>query len=129
VDVDVSATVTDPPLKRRIQEVLVVHDATCGACSGIARELPAVLRVPVRLRSCRDPDLPALPLAARACRAPAVGVVRGDGTVRWRLGLRAAPALLLLVRPRAFPRSVAVFAVALRARRRAPRSRTADVGP
>lgn len=113
-------------------EVLVVHDATCGACSGIARELPAVLRVPVRLRSCRDPDLPALPAAARACRAPAVGVVRRDGTVRWRLGLRAAPALLLLTAPRALHRAPVLLGKGLRARagttRRRPEAGGVDHG-
>ena len=41
----------------RAREVLVVHDATCGACARIARDLPRLLRVPVRLRSCRDPEL------------------------------------------------------------------------
>jgi hypothetical protein len=104
-----------------VQEVLVVHDATCGACSGIARDLPQVLRVPVRLRSCRDPHLhaahPELPAAARACRTPAVGTVGADGTVRWRTGLGAAPALLGLVRPRALARAVAVLAVAVTIRR------------
>ena len=97
-----------------ISEVLVVHDAGCGSCSGIAAALPAVLRVPVRLRSCRDPQLhrvhPDLPAEARLCRAPAVGTVHADGTVRWRPGLRAAPALLGLVRPRALPRAVALLA-------------------
>ena len=102
--------------------MVVVHDATCGACAKIGRDLPAVLRVPVRLRSCRDPQLPLtypeLPAAARACRAPAVGTVAADGTVRWRTGLRAAPSLLGLVRPRALPRAVGMLAVAAAVRRR-----------
>jgi hypothetical protein len=100
--------------------VLVVHDAACGACARIAADLPEVLRVPVRLRSCRDPHLHAahrdLPTAVRACRTPAVGRVDADGAVRWRTGLRAAPALLGLVRPRALPRAV-VLAVTATVRR------------
>ena len=102
----------------RVREVLVVHDAACGVCAGVAGALPGLLRVPVRLRSCRDPDVaaahPGLPARARGCRAPAVGVVRADGTVRWRPGLRAAPALLPLLRPRGAPRAVAVFLCAAR---------------
>lgn len=109
------------PERRRARAVLLVHDAACGACAGIARDLPAVLRVPVRLRSCRDPDLPVLhpdlPAPVRACRAPGVGVVAADGTVAWRAGLRVAPALLGLVRVRALPRAVGILAVAVTARR------------
>jgi hypothetical protein len=117
----------------RVREVLVVHDATCGACAGIARDLPRVLRVPVRLRSCRDPDLrathPDLPHAAVACRVPAVGTVGVDGTVRWRAGLRAAPALLGLVRPRALPRALAVLTRGMAATaRRTSRARRVDHG-
>ena len=56
-----------------------MHDAACGACAGVARDLPALLRVPVRVRSCRDPELheahPDLPGATRACRTPAIGLV------------------------------------------------------
>lgn len=113
-----------------VREVLVVHDAACGACAGLAGRLPAVLRVPVRLRSCRDPDLPGLPPAARACRAPAVGLVGADGAVRWRLGLRAAPALLGLVRPRAAHRAPVLLGAAVRARtvRRTSRAEAAPPG-
>jgi hypothetical protein len=100
----------------RIRQVIVVHDAGCGTCARIARDLPRVLRVPVLLRSCRDPHLhaahPDLPAAARACRSPAVGTVGVDDVVRWRLGLRAAPALLGLVRPHTLPRAVALLAAA-----------------
>ena len=117
---------------RGVREVLVVHDAGCGTCAGIAEHLPRVLRVPVRLRSCRDPLLaaahPDLPAAVRACRAPAVGTVRTDGTVRWRTGLDAAPALLGLVRPRALPRAATVFLTALLTARRTSRARRADRG-
>ena len=115
-----------------VREVLVVHDAACGLCAGVAHAIPGLLRVPVRLRSCRDPEFaeahPGLPASTRACRAPAVGTVAADGSVRWRPGLRAAPALLGLVRPRALPRAVAVFATAARAtaRRRTWRTRRGD---
>jgi hypothetical protein len=95
-------------------EVVVVHDGGCGTCGRIAGGLADVLRVPVRVRSCRDPELPGVPAAVRACRAPAVGRVRPDGTVRWRTGLRAAPSLLPLVRPRKLPRAVALLAAAAR---------------
>jgi hypothetical protein len=107
-----------------VREVLVVHDAGCGACAGVAGALPDLLRVPVRLRSCRDPELadayPGLPVAARTCHAPAVGTVGADGTVRWRTGLRAAPALLRLVRPTGLPRAVGVFTAAVHATTRRP---------
>ena len=119
---------------REVTEVVVVHDATCGTCARIARDLPAVLRVPVRLRSCRDPQVeaayPGVPAATRACRVPAVGTVAAGGSVRWRPGLLAAPALLRLVRPRALPRAFALLASALLARRatvqRTPRVPGAD---
>jgi len=29
-----------------VDEVLVVHDAACGACAGVVRDLPQLLRVP-----------------------------------------------------------------------------------
>jgi hypothetical protein len=102
----------------RTREVLVVHDSACGDCAWIAAALPDLLRVPVRLRSCRDPDLaaahPGLPQPARACRTPAVGTVGAGGRVRWHTGLGAAPALLGLVRPRALPRAAVVLVTAAR---------------
>ena len=111
-----------------MEEVLVVHDAACGACAGVVRDLPQLLRVPVRVRSCRDPELyaahPDLSLAARACRTPAVGLVGLDGTVCWRLGMSAAPALLRVLRPGALPRAVRVLLTA----RRTSRARAADRG-
>jgi hypothetical protein len=106
--------------------VLVVHDATCGACAGVVRDLPQLLRVPVRVRSCRDPELPVaypgLPVAARTCRTPAVGLVRANGTVRWYPGLRAAPALVPVLRARSLPRAVRVLLTV----RRTSRARAAD---
>jgi hypothetical protein len=107
----------------RVSEVVVVHDAACGACAGIANALPGLLRVTVRLRSCRDPELHVgLPPAARACRTPAVGLVRPDGTVRWYPGLRAAAALLPVLRLRTLPRAVQVLLTV----RRTSRARAAD---
>jgi hypothetical protein len=106
-----------------VREVLVVHDAACGACAGVVRDLPHLLRVPVRVRSCRDPELPAgLPTAVRACRTPAIGLVRLDGTVRWHGGLRAAPALLPVLRPRSLPRALRVLLTV----RRTSRARTSE---
>ncbi len=108
----------------------MVHDAACGDCARIARDLPLVLRVPVRVRSCRDPHLhavhPELPADVRACRAATVGTVRADGTVRWRRGLRAAPVLFALVRPEARIRAAGVLGAAMLATaRRTPRARRA----
>ena len=109
-----------------MKEVLVVHDAACGACAGVVRDLPHLLRAPVRVRSCRDPELhlahPDLPVAARACRAPAIGLVRRDGTVAWHPGMRAAPALLRVLRPRHLLRAVRVLLTV----RRTSRARAAD---
>jgi hypothetical protein len=111
-----------------VKEVLVVHDAACGACAGVVRDLPHLLRVPVRVRSCRDPELhaahPDLPPAARTCRTPAIALVRSDGAVRWHAGLRAAPALLRVLRPRSLPRAVRVLLTV----RRTSRARAADHG-
>src|SRR4029453_19591198 len=82
----------------RIVEVVVVYDVDCPACSAVARELPELMRVPVTVRSCRDPYLgPDVPAAVRACARPALGVVRPDGSTRWGAGrpgaVRAAPAV------------------------------------
>ena len=111
-----------------MKEVLVVHDAACGACAGVVRDLPALLRVPVRVRSCRDPELyaahPDLPATVRSCRTSAVGLVRRDGTVCWHLGLRAAPALFRLLRPRALPQAARVLLTV----RRTSRARARDHG-
>lgn len=82
--------------------MVVVHDVSCPACSRIARELPDLVRVPVTVRSCRDPHLaaehPTLPLAVRRCATPAIGTVRRDGTVRWWTGLTGAVGLAPLLR-------------------------------
>lgn len=71
----------------------VASDAWSDDGARIARDLPDLLRVPARLRSCRDPDLhaahPGLPAEVRACRTSAVGTVGADGSVRWHRGLRA----------------------------------------
>ncbi len=86
----------------RTTEVVVVYDVSCPSCSRIARELPDLVRVPVTVRSCRDPHLaavhPTLPAAVRACATPAVGTVRRDGSVRWWTGLTGAVGLAPLLR-------------------------------
>jgi hypothetical protein len=101
-------------------EVVVVYDVSCPACSRIARELPDLLRVPVRVRSCRDPQLaaihPGLPASVRACAAPALGTVRPDGSVRWWPGLSGAIAVLPLVRRGALWEALGVLRTALRTR-------------
>lgn len=104
-----------------VTSVVVVYDMACPSCSQIARELPDLVRVPVVVRSCRDPGLaetsPSLPAAVRACAAPAVGTVRHDGHVRWWLGRSGALALAPLVRPRDLPAAARLLFTALRARR------------
>jgi hypothetical protein len=101
-------------------EVVVVYDVSCPVCSRIARELPDLLRVPVKVRSCRDPQLavtyPALPVSVRACAAPALGTVRPDGSVRWWPGLTGALAVLPVVRRGALREALVVLGTALRAR-------------
>ena len=61
----------------RTTAVVVVYDVACAKCSRIARELPDLLRVPVTVRSCRDPRLalvyPTLRQDVRACATPAMG--------------------------------------------------------
>ncbi|TQM44400.1 hypothetical protein [Pseudonocardia cypriaca] len=105
-----------------ITAVVVVADVSCPSCSQIARELPDLLRVPVTVRSCRDPRLPAqhptLPVTVLACRKPALGTVRGDGSLRWWTGLAGAVGVLPVVRPRALREAVGLLWTALRARRR-----------
>jgi hypothetical protein len=102
----------------RVAAVVVVADVACPSCSQIARELPDLLRVPVTVRSCRDPRLatghPTLPATVLACRKPAIGVVRSDGSVRWWPGLTGA----LGVRPRALREALVVLWTAMRVRRR-----------
>lgn len=101
-------------------EVVVVYDVSCPACSRIARELPDLLRVPVRVRSCRDPQLAALcPAPApsvRACATPALGTVRPDGSVRWWPGLSGAIGVLPVVRRGALWEAFGVLRTALRTR-------------
>jgi len=87
-------------MRMRIVEVVVVYDVDCPPCSVVARELPELLRVPVTVRSCRDPHLsPDVPAAVRACARPALGVVRPDGSTRWWPGRTGALAVLPAVRP------------------------------
>jgi hypothetical protein len=112
----------------RIAEVVVVYDVSCPTCSGIARELPELVRVPVTVRSCRDPQVaathPGLPAAVRSCATPALGTVAPDGSVRWWPGLTGALGVLPVVRPRSLPAAVALLWTAFRRRRRTPRDRS-----
>jgi hypothetical protein len=105
----------------RITAVVAVADVACPSCSQIARELPDMLRVPVTVRSCRDPRLatqhPGLPTTVLACRKPALGTVRPDGTVRWWPGLTGALGVLPVVRPRALREAIGLLWTALRAQR------------
>ena len=105
----------------RVRELVVVYDVGCPHCSRIARELPGCVTVRVRVRSCRDPQLgaiyPNLPAGVAGCREPAIGVLRTDGQVRWWKGLSGAVGILPVLRPRAFPRAVALLRTASRARR------------
>lgn len=104
-----------------ISAVVVVADVACPSCSQIARELPDLLRVPVTVRSCRDPrpatQHPTLPPPVRGCRKPALGTVRPDGSIRWWPGLTGALGVLPVVRPRALREALGVLWTALRAGR------------
>lgn len=99
----------------------MVHDAACAPCSRIARELPGCVTVRVRPRSCREPRLaeiyPNLPAAVAGCRAPAIGVLRTDGRVRWWTGARGVLGILPLLRPGALPAAAALLRDAARTRR------------
>ena len=105
----------------RITAVVVVADVACPSCSQIARELPDLLRVPVTVRSCHDPRLPAqypaLPATVLACRKPALGSVRASGSVRWWTGLSGAIGVLPVVRLRALREAIGLLWTALRVRR------------
>jgi hypothetical protein len=103
-----------------VAEIVVVYDVQCPNCSRIARELPEVLTVPVRVRSCRDPELPRIYPTLRAavahCATPAVGAVRPDGSVRWWTGLSGALGMLPVLRrsPRAVAEAAELLWTALR---------------
>ena len=104
-----------------VVSVIVVYDVSCPRCSAIARELPELLRVPVTVRSCREPGLaeryPSLPGPVRSCAAPAVGTARPDGTVRWWPGLTGALGMLPVVRPRGARAAVSLLWSAFRTAR------------
>ncbi|MEJ3657591.1 hypothetical protein WEH80_31980 [Actinomycetes bacterium KLBMP 9759] len=101
--------------------VVVIYDVGCPSCSRIARELPELVRVPVTVRSCRDPQLaaafPGLSRTVRACATPALGMVRAGGAVRWWLGLSGAIGVLPVVRPQAAKEAVALLWAAFRTAR------------
>jgi hypothetical protein len=104
-----------------VVEVVVVYDVSCPSCSEIARELPDLLRVPVVVRSCRDPHLatvyPTLGARVRRCATPALGTVRRDGQVRWWPGLTGAIGVLPVVRLRGLREAITLLWTAFRARR------------
>ncbi|MFC5994408.1 hypothetical protein ACFQE5_09320 [Pseudonocardia hispaniensis] len=109
-------------MTRGVRELVVVYDVGCPHCSRIARELPDCVSVRVKVRSCRDPQLPEIypnlraHPAVTACRAPAIGVVRRDGSVRWWPGLTGAIGLLPVLSPGAAGRALGLLREALRAR-------------
>ena len=109
---------------RTTTAVVVVYDVSCPACSRIARELPDLVRVPVTVRSCRDPHLrdehPTVPPAVGGCGTPAVGTVRRDGSVRWWTGLSGAAALAPVLRPGSLGEAAELLWSAWRTRRRTP---------
>jgi hypothetical protein len=109
----------------RAAGIVVVYDVECPQCSAIARELPDLVRVPVRVVSCRDPRLgesyPTLPPPVRACGSPALGLQRRDGSIRWWPGLTGAVAVLPLVRRGGLRESAELLVSALRTRRRSRR--------
>ncbi len=113
-------------MRERITEVVVVHDARCPGCAGIATQLEAVLRYPVIVRSCYDPALadvyPTLRGAADVltCRTPALGIARADGSIRWWTGRRAALGALPAVRLTRLPAAVRVLRRVLVTRRAQP---------
>ncbi|GEL18495.1 hypothetical protein [Pseudonocardia asaccharolytica] len=109
-------------MTRGIRELVVVYDVGCPHCSRIARELPDCVSVRVKVRSCRDPQLPGIypnlraHPAVTACAAPAIGVVRRDGSVRWWPGLTGAVGVLPVLRPGSARQAVRLLRSALRAR-------------
>lgn len=104
----------------RVREVVVVFDSACPRCSRIARELPGCVTVPVRARACAEPRLgeiyPNLPAVVGACGAPAIGILRTDGQVRWWTGLRGVVGLLPVLRPGRLRHAAALLREAARRR-------------
>jgi len=99
----------------RIVEVVVVYDVDCPPCSAVARELPELLRVPVTVRSCRDPYLsPDVPAAVRTCARPALGVVRRTAARAGWPGRTGALAVLPAVRPGGLRDALALLLTTLR---------------
>ncbi len=104
----------------RAGALIVVHDGACDECTDIAARLREVLRPTVLARSCRDPALLSSHpvLAALGCRAPAIGTLRSDGTLRWSTGTRAALVVLGAVRLGRLPGALALLTRVVRARSR-----------
>jgi len=102
-------------MRMRIVEVVVVYDVDCPPCSAVARELPELLRVPVTVRSCRDPYLsPDVPAARRRGPVGRRRARRPDGSTRWWPGLTGALAVLPAVRPGGLRDAVALLLTTLR---------------
>ncbi|MCW2631241.1 MAG: hypothetical protein JWR88_203 [Pseudonocardia sp.] len=109
--------------RERVTEVVVVHDSRCPACSGVGSDLAGVLRYPVLVRSCHEPGLVDVYPSLRgepdvlSCRAPAVGIARADGSIRWWTGPRAVLGALPTVHPARIGTAIGVLRRALGARR------------
>lgn len=94
--------------RRGAARVVVVFDASCGACSAIAARLSEVLVPEVIVRSCRDPRLsvefPVLArhLGGRPCRRPLLVTVGHDGAARVLTGPRMLIHAATLVAPRRY---------------------------
>jgi hypothetical protein len=105
-----------------VTAVLVVYDVSCPNCSRIARELPDLVRVPVTVLSCRNPELatwyPTLRASVRSCGTPAVGTVDDHGSVRWWPGRTGAVGLLPVVRLRGVREAIGLLLSAFRSARR-----------
>lgn len=104
------------------EEVVLLHDPSCGDCRGIAGRAADLFRPPVTTRSCRDPGLydefPSLRDSPSLvdCGRPVLGVRRGD-TVRWHTGPRLLVAGATMIRPGRIVAAVGVLLAVARAGR------------
>ncbi len=86
--------------------LVVVFDAACGTCSGIASRLPDILAPEVLVRSCRDPRLtvefPVLAgrLGHQPCARPLLVLLRAGGRAEVRAGIPMLLAGARLLAPR-----------------------------
>lgn len=104
------------------EEIVLLHDPSCGDCHEIAGRAADLFRLPVTVRSCRDPGLsdefPSLRGSPSLvdCRRPVLGVRRG-GTVRWHTGVRLLAVGTALVRPSRIAAAAGVLLTVARAGR------------